>query len=564
MPQLPVINADPRAAIFTPPRLGPEYFGAGVARSLDAFGQTLFRIGEKSRLAQEELTISQALADLHTSGADLIQKADGSVSGDVYARDVTKQLQDQLQERLKSVSNERTRTIIQAHAAGRIAEYGIRANHAATAQSIRLTQTDALAQLDTLAAQGTPDALEAGSGLVQGLTRYGIFTPEQGDALQDKLKKESVSNAFGRLLEADPQAAFDQVNQRQGIFASVTDAEHKRFLGAARAEQEYQQDRAYVLQQRQHTLETQSREDTERLRLEMANESTAPIVSLAMTDPAAAVERATALGPEGLNILKTAEVEALILRIPAIFAAKSERTDPAVEQTVREDYAGAKRFTPMDLATMTGLSSQSRDQWMSRYEEHRRYVKAEGKSDLALARQQEGQDLSVVYQSINGILRYVDAVGDPALKQRAAQAASIYDELAWKNSTLKGGAGAGAWWNTVGRQQFETQIGRDLDSSEETIDNLLPPNVRTVEDLAALKAVKGWSDTSPEYQRNITLLRKKGQARKTKELLKVQKEVQEAVKIGREAMKRGEVPGEISQEQYNNTLWELKAIGGGE
>lgn len=216
MPQLPVINADGRAAIFTPPRLGPEYFGAGAARSLDEFGQTLLAVGKKLQDQEDELQYASAIgrldAGLDTIRLDLKQDPD-------YASH-PKKFQQQATALQANIAKELTRQPVQTAFAARAAKtlplHGVQVQ----ADALSLWNSAQIAHINALrpdylarAAEAPTDADSAtATGEYQAiLTQAGerhVLNPVEAEAARQSFVTDVVMARAKREIDQDP-AAFD-------------------------------------------------------------------------------------------------------------------------------------------------------------------------------------------------------------------------------------------------------------------------------------------------------------------------------------------------------------------
>jgi hypothetical protein len=250
--KLPRFQADVRAPVasYTPlstPQMDPRAGGiAGQAFAQSGeegirAAQTIQAVADKAEEARQALEFAKVKTAIADKADAYANDPDTSVSPTVFGQKVEKDLTAMAKPMLDGIKDPNVRNVVAAQLTQDIGKYSIHVRGRATERIIEETRSGALQQLNDLNRRGTQEDMDTAVGLIRGLTAGGIFPAETGNALEQRTRKESADNAFSRLLQANPQAALDAVNQRQGIFAELDDTTQARHVGTARTAIEHQE-----------------------------------------------------------------------------------------------------------------------------------------------------------------------------------------------------------------------------------------------------------------------------------------------------------------------------------
>lgn len=220
MPQLPIINADSRAAIFVPPRLGPEYFGAGAARSLDEFGQTLLVVGKKLQDQQDELQYASAVGRLD-AGLDTIRQ---QLKQDPDYASHPQKFQAQAGALQADIAKDLTRRSVQAafaaHASKTLPMHGVQVQADALSlwNSAQVADLDkqGLASLDLVAKTPSPDVRDEQKTLMNDLItraeKRGVLRPADAELRRERFVRGADKAALEAIGEVNPRQALADLN----------------------------------------------------------------------------------------------------------------------------------------------------------------------------------------------------------------------------------------------------------------------------------------------------------------------------------------------------------------
>ena len=238
----------PSARAWAAPGAALGDFGEMAERE----SQKWFVVEQKLQESRNAVFKSRVASRLSAFTDDYISKIGSDKAGKVVSEEYATAATRFLEGELQGVENEGLRNAILAHANLVVADGSSTARRTANTKVMKADQDTALLQIKDLREKGTPEAMQEALDLMAGMTAAGLFSAHEHQAAAELIRKDSVQNAFGRVLAADPAEAFRQVNEWEGMFSRqhVDEATHYNMMATAKSKLEHDQDRAWTVQRR--------------------------------------------------------------------------------------------------------------------------------------------------------------------------------------------------------------------------------------------------------------------------------------------------------------------------
>lgn len=388
-------RVSPEAQIQNPgiPALpGAPPTGAGeLAAATSSLARSLAEAEDRVEASRRAVQLAQATTDLETFTADRVQKTDSSVSAAEADKQYRTEATQFIQQRVENIPDERQRNLATAHLMARADAGSVQVRHQANTRIIEDTRAAALPQIEALTRSGRPEDLQTALEFIAGLTDGGIFSAVAGNKLATKASKGAAQNRFALDVKIDPQAAFDAVGTRRGIYAHLDDHEASVLQAHAQTVITQNETRAReAIRWKQHQEDYQSR---------AAKEAKQAIVD--------ATESQLLAGKLSLAQLESMREARLVVGDDyrrmrnELLTPSGMPSDPATHARVLLDSQSiTPRTKPADIDALQGaglLNLRDAATMKANLRERAQYLTTEGKSDIRYRQGQAEQQLAQAF-----------------------------------------------------------------------------------------------------------------------------------------------------------------------
>lgn len=396
---------------------------------------------------------------------------------------------------------------------GKLGEYSLAATHEANRVEIDRTRGNTIRVLEEYKRQGTEQAIQQGKALLNAVGP--AFKGSESAALEADLRKDTVSNAFGNILAADPRAALDQVSRGVGVFSSqnMDDATRNRYMSAAQAKIKQDQEDAWTQEARAHTRLEWSRHEDNLVREERNDNLAGQFARRfdAGENPDELIREAHRMGPGvgGSGELTGRGMEAVVKYINTL-RTTDERPNPIQYSKYLSRITGAETAAQVpknsEIMSWEGINGTEISSLLRIGMERRDHLATKAKSDAETAENKANQERAQQLRSALAELETITHVGreNPMLETRATTLKNMVAQDLLREERAK--RDPWAYWNTI-RPNIERSMGSDLDREIQGLSAVLG-GITTEEDYQAKKDLGFYNGKDEEARRDLAALRR--------------------------------------------------------